>query len=70
METQAYSDQAYKQLFGLKKVADQRFTEDLIGALQQIDRGLLPPSATHPFGGLIIAGSDSIDELVGLVEGG
>lgn len=70
METQAYSETTYRQIFGIKKTADLRFAEELVGALSQIDRGLLPPAANHPLSGLIAAGSESVAELIGIVEKG
>jgi hypothetical protein len=70
MHAVAFPDETYRQVFGLKKQKDIEFAETIVGALSQIDRGLLPASAGHPLAGLIAAGTDSLEQLVTMVENG
>lgn len=70
MQTQAFSEQTYRQLFGIKKSKDIEFADGLVHALSRIDRGLLPPSATHPLSALIAGGLTSVEKLVEIVEDG
>jgi hypothetical protein len=70
MQTQAFSDDTYKQVFGIKKTKDIEFAETLVHALEQIDRALLPRAAEHPLSGLISGGLASVEALVEVVETG
>ena len=62
--------QVLQNIFGIEKAKDQRFADNIVQALGRIDRGLLPPAASHPLGHLIIQGSAAFDELLKLIESG
>lgn len=65
----AFDDDAYSRFFGLKKTAERRWADDLVKALAQVDRALLPPAATHPLAEHIAEGVAAIPALLALVEG-
>ena len=61
---QALPEEVWRDLFGLAKKADRDFGEKLVSALHKIDRGLLPPAATHPFQSEIGRGAGGVDTLL------
>lgn len=67
--THLFPERTYRELFGIKKAKDIEYVDGLIGALEKIDRALLPAPAAHPLSGLIGGGLASVDELVAKVEG-
>lgn len=66
---EALPEEAWRDLFGLAKRADREFGEKLVTALNKIDRGLLPPSATHPYQAEIAAGRSALPTLLAVLEG-
>jgi hypothetical protein len=66
----AFDERTYANTFGIAKKADRDLAEALVSALQQLDRALLPPAATHPLASLIAEGPRGVDRLLSLVEGG
>jgi hypothetical protein len=70
MQTQAFSDDTYQNVFGIRKTKDIEFAETLVHALEQIDRGLLPRAASHPLAGLISGGLASVETLVDAIDNG
>jgi hypothetical protein len=66
---ETFSQETYRKVFGLKKVKDIEYVESLVGALERIDRALLPKPAGHPLQGLISEGDKSVDKLVEMARG-
>jgi HEAT repeat protein len=66
----ALPEEAWRDIFGLRKKADRDYGERLVSALQKIDRGLLPKAAPHPLEAQIARGSAALDELFVLLESG
>lgn len=62
--------QVMQNIFGLKTDKEQRFADNIVQALGRIDRGLLPPAASHPLGHLIVQGTAAFAELLSLIESG
>jgi HEAT repeat protein len=67
---QALPEETWRDLFGLAKRAERDAANKLVTALNKIDRGLLPPAATHPFEAHIAAGAAGIAPLLELLETG
>ncbi len=67
---QALPEETWRDLFGLAKRADRAFAERVVTALHKIDRGLLPPAATHPFEEHIADGAKALPKLLDLMETG
>lgn len=65
-----FPEAAYQRLLGLNDAKDIRFAEQVVGTLQRIDRGLLPPAAEHPLGHLIAQGQAALPQLLDLVDRG
>jgi len=67
---QALPEETWRDLFGLAKRAERESADRLVMALQKIDRGLLPPAATHPYEVHIASGAAGITPLLALLEEG
>lgn len=67
---QALPEETWRDLFGLVKRADREFGDKVVTALQKIDRGLLPPAATHPYEQHIAAGVHGVTPLLELIDAG
>jgi hypothetical protein len=67
---QALPEEVWRDLFGLVKRADRDWGNRVVTALQKIDRGLLPPAATHPYETHIARGAAALPELLDLLEQG
>lgn len=65
--TPAFDDDVYTRRFGLTKTADKRWADELVRALAQVDRALLPPAATHPLAAKIAEGTAALPSLMALV---
>lgn len=63
-------DKVLTKIFGLQTDKDRRFAHNLVHNLERIDRGLLPPAASHPLGHLIAQGQNAFAALLDLVESG
>jgi len=66
----AFPEATYHHLFGLESQKDVAFAEEVVQALQQIDRALLPPAGTHPMGELIKQGVKAAPRLIELAKTG
>ena len=64
---QALPEETWRDLFGLAKRADREFGDKVVNALRKIDRGLLPPAATHPYEEHIAAGVHGTAPLLALI---
>jgi HEAT repeat protein len=67
---QALPEEVWRDLFGLVKRADRDWGNRVVTALQKIDRGLLPPAATHPYETHIARGAAALPDLLELLEQG
>ncbi len=67
---QALPEETWRDLFGLARRAERDAANRLVSALSKIDRGLLPPAATHPYEMHIAQGSAGLAPLLALVEEG
>jgi hypothetical protein len=67
---QALPEEVWRDVFGLTKRADRDWANRIVGALQKIDRGLVPPMASHPYEALIAQGSSALPQLLSLLEQG
>ncbi|MFH1809741.1 MAG: HEAT repeat domain-containing protein [Pseudomonadota bacterium] len=65
-----FPEATYHDLLGLRDDKDLLFADQVVSALQKIDRGLLPPAAAHPLGHLIAQGQAALPRLLDLVEAG
>jgi len=67
---QALPEEVWRDVFGLTKRADRDWANRVVGALQKIDRGLLPPMASHPHEERIAQGTSALPQLLALLEEG
>lgn len=65
-----FSEETFQKAFGLSKKAERDFVTEVVSALGRLDRGLLPPPASHPLAALIAEGPRAVDRLLGLIERG
>jgi hypothetical protein len=66
----ALPEEAYEDLFGLVKRSDVQYAEQLVQAVNKLDRALLPPAASHPLAAQIALGTASCSSLLDLMERG
>jgi HEAT repeat protein len=66
----ALPEDMWRDVFGLTRRGDRAFAERLVAGLQKIDRGLLPPTSTHPFAEHIAAGSAGLAPLLDVLDTG
>jgi hypothetical protein len=59
-----FEPEVYRQHFGIDSNEDIAFAEEVLQALQKIDRALVPRSYTHPYMEQIRAGHTAVDGLL------
>lgn len=64
----AFTDAAWRDVFGVTKAKDRRFAEDVVAALGRIDPSLVPSTFRHPFAKLVALGTPAVDALIDHVE--
>ena len=68
MTTAAFDEHTLSRVLNLPTGKDQEFANQVVSALQRIDRALLPPAASHPLSGLIVQGPERVPKLLELAE--
>ena len=66
--TEAFSEDAYRNKLGLNNPAEIGLAEEIVTALSELDRALLPGAATHPYAALIAQGNKGVSELCDLLD--
>ena len=66
--TEAFSEDAYRNKLGLNNPAEMGLAEEIVTALSELDRALLPGAATHPYADLIAKGNQGVSELCDLLS--
>ena len=66
--TEAFSEEAYRNKLGLKNPTEIGLAEEIVSALGELDRALLPAAASHPHAALIAEGASSVPALCAMLE--
>lgn len=65
---QAFSEDAYRNKLGLKNPKEVGLAEEIVQALGEMDRALLPAAAGHPLGEYIARGNEAVPQLCDMLN--